>query len=130
MVVRMALLTKTERLHARQARNAAAPGACGSHDFATHKTIAARPGRRSVNHAADTSGRALRGHHDADEVGGVPGAELLHDVGAVILNSPRADTERAAGFLVRGAAGELLQDFAFAPRQWFTPWEMIRGGFR
>ena len=47
---------------------------------------------------------ARGGHHDSNEVGRIPGAELLHDVGAMILDGARADSELAPGFLV-GSAG-------------------------
>src|SRR6266853_258498 len=50
-------------------------------------------------------GGALRGHHDADEIGRVPRTELLHDVGAVIFDRARADPKRASGFLVGRAGG-------------------------
>ncbi len=44
-------------------------------------------------------------HHDTDEVGGIAGAELLHDIGAMILDRSRADAEMAPGLLVVRAGG-------------------------
>src|SRR6266566_7457813 len=76
------------------------------------------------------SGIARDGHHNPDEIRGIPCAELFHDVGAMILNRTRADSELAPGFLVGGAGGELLQHFAFAPRQWFPPRKMKRCDIR
>ena len=40
------------------------------------------------------------GHHDPHQIGGVLGAELLHDAGAVHLDGARADAELPAGLLV------------------------------
>jgi hypothetical protein len=39
-------------------------------------------------------------HHDPDQIGGVSRAELLHDVGAVILDRARTDSEMPPRFLV------------------------------
>src|SRR5205085_69718 len=74
--------------------------------------------------------RALGGHHDPDQVGCVPGAELLHDVRPMIFDCARADAERAAGLLVRRAGSELLQHFTLAPRQRFPARKMQRGDRR
>ena len=49
---------------------------------------------------------------DAHEIGGVLGAELVHDARAMNLDGARADPESPASFLVGGAAGDL----APAPR--------------
>ena len=73
---------------------------------------------------------ARRGHHDPHQIGRVPGAELLHDVGAVIFDRARADSELAPGFLVGGARGELLQHLAFAPRSAARAREMQRRDVR
>src|ERR1700730_8023828 len=81
-------------------------------------------GQRGKGGRSPRSGMALRGHHDPDQVGGIPGAELFHDVGAMILDGARADPKVASGLLVGSAGGELLQHFALAPRQWFLPWKM------
>src|ERR1700752_5196348 len=72
------------------------------------------------------SGVTRRRHHDADEIRGVARPELLHDVGAMVLDGARADAEMAAGFLVGSAPGELFEYFALAPRQRFAAGEMQR----
>src|ERR1700753_2592475 len=79
-----------------------------------------------TNRADGGSGRARGGQHNSNEIGGIPGAELLHDVGAMIFDRTRADAEFASGFLVGGAGCEALQHFAFAPRQRFAAWKMQR----
>src|SRR4249919_722870 len=70
---------------------------------------------------------ARRRHHDPHQVRGVAGAELLHDVSAMILDGARTDAELPPGLLVGGAGGELLEHLAFASRQRFASWEMQRG---
>src|SRR5262245_20242748 len=75
--------------------------------------------------------RALRGgHHDTDQVGDVARAELLHDVGAVVLDGTRADAERAAGFLVGRTAGELLEHLTLPARQRLASGEVQLAEFR
>ena len=54
---------------------------------------------------------------DADEVGRVACAELLHDAGAVDLDRARADAKLASGFLVGGAERDALQNLAFTRRE-------------
>src|SRR5450755_4733314 len=81
------------------------------------------------------SGRSRGRHHDTDEISRILGAQLLHDIGAMVFNGARTDSERASGFLVGRARCELLEHFAFAPGQWFTSREMQRpdlgpGAFR
>ena len=73
---------------------------------------------------APTSGSARGAHHNPDQIGRIPGAQLFHDVGAMIFDRTRADPKVTAGFLVGGAGGELLQNLAFAPRQRLAPGEM------
>ena len=68
----------------------------------------------------------LGGHHDPDQIGGVPRAEFLHDVGAVILDRARTDPEMPSRFLVGSARGELLEHLAFAPRERFASGKMQR----
>ena len=60
-------------------------------------------------------------HHDADEVGGVARADLLHQVGAMHLDGARADAELAAGLLVGGAVDDLAEDVLLAPAQRLAP---------
>src|SRR6202023_3028005 len=62
-------------------------------------------------------GMARGRHHDPDQIGGIPGAELFHDVGAMILDGAGAYSKLAPGLLVGRAGGELLQHFALAPCQ-------------
>src|SRR3977135_215339 len=81
---------------------------------------------RPASSVPDRNSVALGSHHDADEIGGIARAELLHDVGTVIFDGARADPEVASGFLVGRARRELLQHLAFAPRQGFTPGKMER----
>src|SRR5450755_3570022 len=81
------------------------------------------------------SGRPRGRHHDTDEIRRILGAQLLHDISAMVFNGARADSERAPGFLVGGARCKLLEHFAFAPGQWLTSLEMQRsdlgsGAFR
>ena len=90
------------------------------------RSTVTRRGHRS----AGRSSAARCGHHNSNEIGRIPGAELLHDVGAMILDGARADSEMAPGFLVGRARGELLQHLAFAPRQRFPSRKMQRRGFR
>src|SRR5215212_10116994 len=52
--------------------------------------------------------------HDPDEVGGVLGAELFHDAGAMHFDRTRADPERTAGHLVGRASHDLREHLAFA----------------
>src|SRR5438876_664233 len=59
------------------------------------------------------SGLARRGHHDPDQIGSVTCPELLHDIGAVVLDGPRTDPEMPTRLLVGGAGSELLEHFAF-----------------
>src|SRR5512136_2144441 len=61
--------------------------------------------------------RAAFAHHDADEVGGVAGADLLHQVGAVHLDGARADAELAARLLVGGAGDDLSEHVLLAPAE-------------
>src|SRR6185436_12549842 len=68
----------------------------------------------------------LGGHHDPDQVGGVPRAEFLHDVGAVILDRARADPKMPSRFLVGSTRSELLKHLAFAPRERFASGKMQR----
>src|SRR5262249_40368353 len=79
---------------------------------------------------AGLSGRSSscpgRGHHDPDEVGGIFRAELLHDVGAMVFDSARADTQMPPGFLVGSAGCELLQHLALPAGQWLAAGEMQR----
>ena len=70
--------------------------------------------------------RDASGHHDPDQIGGVPRSELLHDIGAVVLDGARADPELTSRFLVGSTGGELLQHLAFAPRQRLASGEMQR----
>ncbi len=70
------------------------------------------------------SGLRHRRHHDPNQIGGVLGAELLHDVGAMILNGPRADTELPAGFLVGVARRKQLQHLALAHGERLAPREI------
>src|SRR5436190_18250933 len=62
------------------------------------------------------SGLPRGGHHDPDQIGGVPRSKLLHDIGAVILDRSRADPEMPPCFLVGRAGSELLEHLAFAAR--------------
>src|SRR5947209_4790130 len=74
--------------------------------------------------ALDASVAAARGafaQHDTHEVGGVLGAQLLHDARAVHLDGARADAEDAARFLVGGAGRDLRQDLAFARGEELAP---------
>ena len=113
-------------------------------DMADHDPQGARPiERRARTRSRYTNARRLLdisrygrhirlqrltrgGHHDPDQIGGVPRAELLHDVGAVILDRARADPEMPSRFLVGSAGGELLEHLAFAPRQRFASGKMQR----
>src|SRR5579872_6963645 len=63
---------------------------------------------------------ARGGHHDPNQVGGIPGAEFFHDVRAVILNRSGADSQVTSRLLVGGARRELLQHFTLAARQGFA----------
>src|SRR4051812_15100764 len=81
---------------------------------------------RDSSTVAPESGLTRRRHHDPDQVGGIACAELLHDIGAVVLDGPRADPEMPARFLVGRASGELLEHFAFAARERFASGEMQR----
>src|SRR5206468_12447829 len=51
---------------------------------------------------------------DPDQIGGVLGAELLHDARAVHLDGARADAEVPAGPLVGGAGHDLRQHILLA----------------
>ena len=71
--------------------------------------------RRSHLPAGDTSApSAAIGEDDAHQIGGVAGAKLLHDAGAMHLDGARADTERAPGFLVGSPMGDLGQHVLLA----------------
>jgi hypothetical protein len=63
--------------------------------------------------------------HDAHEIGGVPGAELFHDAGAMNLDGARTDPELAAGFLVRRPVGDQFEHLVF-PRGSRVPGPEIR----
>ena len=63
-------------------------------------------------------GRRRRGanaatKHNAHEIGGIAGADFLHDAGTMHLDGARADAEPAAGLFVRGTGCDLSQHFAF-----------------
>ena len=75
--------------------------------------------KSSGNHAG---GRRSRGanataQHNAHEIGGIAGADFLHDARAMHLDGARADAEPAAGLFVRGTSRDLSQHFAFPRRQ-------------
>src|ERR1700675_207177 len=82
--------------------------------------------RLKLGMTMEGSGLARGGHHDPDEIGGIPRPQLFHDVGAVILDRARADPELASRFLVGSAGGELLQHLTLAPRQRLTSGKMQR----
>ncbi len=74
----------------------------------------------------EPSGLSRGGHHDPDQIGGVSRPELLHDIGAMVLDRSRADPEMPSRFLVGGAGGELLEHLAFPARQRFPSGKMHR----
>src|SRR4029077_7811208 len=55
--------------------------------------------------------------HDPNEIGRVPGAELVHDAGAMHLDGAWGDAERAASLLVGGAGDDPGQHLALARRE-------------
>src|SRR5204862_3078691 len=67
---------------------------------------------------------------DAHEIGGIARAELLHDVGAVVLDGAGTDAELAARLLVGSAGRELLEHLALSPRQRLAAGKMQRLDFR
>src|SRR5438128_2717941 len=78
------------------------------------------------NPGPNNSGLARGGHHDPDQIGGIPRPELLHDIGAVVLDGTRTDPEMPSRFLVGRAGGELLEHLAFPARQWLASGTMQR----
>ena len=69
--------------------------------------INAAPARAVKCRGAEISSREPSfGQHDAHQIGGVLGAELVHDAGAMHLDGARADPELAAGLLVGSAGGD------------------------
>src|SRR3954470_15815740 len=74
-----------------------------------------RAGQASSN-PLNARTRALP-QHDPNQVGGVLGAELFHDAGAMHFDGARADSERAARLLVGSAGHDLREHLAFAWRQ-------------
>ena len=91
--------------------------------------INAAPGLSPSNPSQrlDTARKLLRGcgglvprplpQHDPHQVGGILGAELVHDAGAMHLDGARADAERAAGLLVGGPGDDPGQHLALARGQ-------------
>ena len=82
------------------------------------KIAPVRSGAQGHQHAPRmVTSRVQLGQHDAHEVGGVLGAELFHDAGAMHLDGAGRDAELAAGLLVGLAVGDELQHFALARRE-------------
>src|SRR6185312_4062474 len=88
-------------------RSMAAPACFETRSFAA--LLSMRPKQYSMP--------ARAAQHDAHEIGGVPGAELLHDSRAMDFDSARADAELASGLLVGEALCDALQHFVFARRK-------------
>jgi hypothetical protein len=61
-----------------------------------------------TNRTNGGSGSARSSQHNSNEICGIPCAELLHDIGAMIFDRTRADAEFASGFLVGGTGCEAL----------------------
>src|SRR5580692_9226066 len=57
---------------------------------------------------------------NTNEIGGVLGAELGHDVGAVDLDGSRTDSEVLRGLLIRRGCNYLGKNLCLAQRQWLT----------
>ena len=72
---------------------------------------------RRIISAVTRFGRPVFAEHDAHQIGGVLGAELFHDPGAVNFDGAIADAELLSGFLVGGALDDLAEHVLLARRQ-------------
>ena len=105
-----------------------------SHSFfagiegAPSAAINAAPGSASSNPRCASALLVPRplAQHDPHQIGGVLGAELVHDAGAVHLDGARADAERAAGLLVGSAGDDAGQHLALARREQFRALDLAQ----
>src|SRR5215213_9519914 len=86
--------------------------------------------RRASKACISRSGAAVLAQHDAHQVGGILGAELLHDTRAMHLDGARADAEFTARLLVGRAGRDLAEHIALARGEQIVPlesfWQRLR----